>query len=1156
MTLRFLLGRAGTGKTEHCLRETRTALKEAPLGPPILLLVPEQATFQIEHALTNTPGLESVFRAQVISFRRLAYRVLQETGGASRVPIGELGKRMVLRHLLEQHKGRLRAFAGSTDKAGFADSLARAIGELKLYQIGPDSLKERAEQLGGSIGALSSKLMDLSLIYKDFEEFLKDRYTDPDDCLTLLADKLSQSALVRDAEVWVDGFTGFTPQEFSVIDSLLKNAKRVNIALCIDPKEIEQDLNEENLFFPTWETFREIYRRAERAKVPIEPPVILEPKVPERFAQSQALAFVEQRFFSYPTGRMQSYEGIKVAAGVNRRAEVEAAAREIIYLCRSKGLRWKDVAVLLRDMGPYEDLISGIFKEYGIPFFIDNKRDMLHHPMVELVRSLVEIVLKDWAYEPMFRCLKTDLLPISREETDLLENYVLAHGIRGLKRWAAGDWKYLRRYTLGEDSTPSELEAAELELVNGIRQRVVSCLEGFSLGLRRAANAVEITTIIYQLIESLGIGETLQEWALEAQNRGALEEAREHLQVWDALVSLFDELVEAMGGDAVSLENYLAVLESGLESLRLGMIPPGLDQVVIGSMDRSRNANTKAVFILGANEGIFPARQIDEGLFNDAERQHLRENGMSLAPGGRRKAFDEQYLIYLALTRAREMLWISYAMADEEGRALAPSSVVKGIKEMFPQLTETLYQVEPDPQKISEVDISYVVSTTQAFNYLASGLRELRKGRVPASPWWDLYNYFTSVPEAENKLELVLQGVFHTNQEQKLSPEVGRFLYGSPIRASVSQIEKYNACPFAHFASYGLKLRERQLYRLAAPDMGEFFHAALKLFCDRLRENEMDWGDLTEKVCTDLTGQIVEELAPQLQSEILLSTARFRYLTGKLRKNVNRAVLVLAEHARRGTFRPVGVEISFGPGAQMPPVTIELSEASSSIELVGRIDRVDVARKEDKDYLRVIDYKSSDNKISLDEIYYGLRLQLLTYLHVALSHSVQLIGRQGFPGGILYFTVKEPLIPTAGPMPPELVEKERLKMLKMQGFLLGDPEVVKMMDDRLSSGWSELLPVALNKDGAFYSASSVVSNENFQILRCYLQEVFQQAGKAILDGDIAIEPYKYRSLTACIYCSFKPVCQFDLLLEENKFRALKKLTQAQVWQYLSKREVE
>ncbi len=1156
MGLRFILGRAGAGKTEFCLRQINRELRHSPLGNPIIFIVPEQVSFHTEYAIANSEGLKGSLRADVLSFRRLAWRVLQEVGGATRVPIGELGKRMLLRRLLEQHKEELTAFARSVDRPGFADTLARCIGELKIYGISPDDLAEALQEIQQSGGLLLPKIQDMSLLYEKFSAHLAGRYTDPDDYLTLLVERLNVSAMVTGAEVWIDGFTGFTPQEFDVIDQLLLRSARVNVALCLEPRLAETELSESDMFYPTWETYRELVRRAQRLKIPIEQPCRIEPEAAPRF-NGTMLGHIEQAFFRYPTKEYPALEGdsknlpLCIIAGVNRRAETETVARKLITLSRDQGFRWRDAAVLLRDIEPYRDLITDIFGDYDIPFFIDCKRNMMHHPLVEFIRSSLECVIKDWLYEPLFRCLKTDLLPLTRDETDRLENYVLAHGIRGSAKWSE-EWRFGKRYSLDEETELGDNETLELAQINLARQKVYDAFGVYTSEMQDSSCVQDRTAALYNLMDRLEVPQSLERWAVEAEQTGNLLLMKEHLQVWAAVVGLFDEMNETIGGQELGTEEYQAVLDAGLESLQLGLIPPGLDQVMVGSMDRSRHANVKALFIMGANEGVLPARQGDDGVFSEAERGRLAEAGIVLAPGGRRKAFDEQYLIYMALTRARELLWVSYTMADEEGRAMLPSSVVKRLKEICPGTSEVLAEIEP---KVDEANIDSLVVGKGLLTNLVSALREFKKGREIDPLWWEVYNWSTTAPGIKELAEKIYGSLFYINEEKKVAHGIARNLYGQPLRASVSRIERFHACPFAHFAAYGLKLKERKMFRLAAPDMGDFFHGALKRFTEVLAENKQDWGQISSSECREVTAQVVEELAPRLQSEILLSTARYRYLTGKLQRTVNRAALVLAEHARRSNFRPIGVELSFGPGGNLPPVEITLSDGGR-LELIGRIDRVDAGQIGGQDYLRVIDYKSSDHKLALTEVYHGLRIQLITYLHVALNHSARLIGKPGLPGAVLYFTVKEPLITALGPMSPEAVDKEMLRRLKMQGLLLGDVDVVKAMDSEIQTGWSELLPLGINKDGNFYANSQVAEPTQFAALRSYLEELFSRAGEDIQRGIVDINPFKYKSLTACTFCIFKPLCRFDLLFEGNCFRSLAELTSDEVWAYLMRREGE
>ncbi|MDD2422512.1 MAG: PD-(D/E)XK nuclease family protein, partial [Heliobacteriaceae bacterium] len=904
MGLRLILGRAGTGKTRTCLTEIRQALAESPLvGSSLILLVPEQATFQMEQALVAAVETGVVIRAQVYSFRRLAWQVLQEVGGSARLPIGELGKRMVLRQLLENHRPELRVFHRAAGQPGFADTLAGILAELKLYNVATADLALAASRLtaGPDPGLLGDKLHDLELLYQALSEFLAGRYTDPDDYLALLAERLLASTLLAGAVVWVDGFAGFTPQELRVLGALLTVTDQVNVTLCLAPEALAGPPEPGDPFYRTRDTYDRLCRLAREKQAVWEPAVVL-PGPGPRFV-APVLSYLEAAFFARPYPPFSGpLTGLGVYAGVNRRSEVEGVAREIIRLCRDQGYRWREIAVFLRDLEPYDDLITTVFADFGIPFFMDRKRPVRHHPLVELIRSALEAVRRDWAYEPVFRYLKTDLVPVDREAVDRLENYVLAHGIRG-SRWRDDQpWVYRRRLNLerGGDKALTGEEAAELVAVNTARDQARVHLAAFHQAVKGAGDVRQLTTALYQLLLDLGVSGRIAAWSREAEAAGEIETARAHRQVWTGVVDLLDQLVAALGPVPVDLANYAVVVEAGLESLHLGLIPPELDQVLVGSLDRSRSPAIRAAFIPGVTDGVFPARLRDDGVFDDAERERLREvAGLELAPGARRRLLDEVYLVYLALTRAGERCYVSYPLADPEGRALTPSPVIARLRELFPRLT-----VAPGVALAQE---EYDSPPLRCLSDLVPQLRAAVTGQPVDPVWWAVYSWFAGQDGWRDRLRVALAGLWHRNQEPGLPGPVSRLLYGQPLKAGITRLERFQACPFAHFATYGLRLEPRPVFQLGAPDLGQFFHAALQRFGEALYRGGLDWGELTPGQCRELTGQVVAELAPRLQSEILLSSARYRYLTGRLQQTVAQAVTVLGEHARRGRFRPLGL---------------------------------------------------------------------------------------------------------------------------------------------------------------------------------------------------------------------------------------------------------
>jgi len=1144
-----VFGRAGTGKSTLCLEEIRRKLRLKPWGAPLILLVPEQATYQMEVALANTPDLGGSLRAQVLSFRRLGWRVFSETGGGQKVLIGAIGKRMLLRRIILKHRLHLKVFARSATRPGMADLLAQAIGEFKTYRIAPNDLRN----VKTTTGLLFDKLQDLALIYEEFQAALGHGIRDPDDELSVLADKIPYAPLIHGAQIWVDGFTGFTPQELEVLKMILITANEVVLTSPLDPslQSAEHQLESgtfkvgEELFAGPWQTYQDLQRIVSETGARLHAPAVLGNT--QRFKHPW-LWHLETYFTTYPTvvygeGQSSQGEGIRIFSAVNRRAEVEGVALELRRLARDEGLIWNEMAVMTRDLTGYHELITQVFTAYEIPYFLDHKRSVLHHPLIELILSIPEVAGSYWAYEPLFRCLKTDFFPLERDSIDRMENYVLEHGIHG-EGWNKNvQWKYHRQWSLGQNEAQLATEIMFQTELNSSRQTVFDLMAPFIQKVRSSSKTDgltvrEVTEVLYGFLEKLDVPATLTKWAQNDQEEGKLSAAKLHEQIWEAVIQVMDEMVAGLGDECLELEDYALILSSGIEAIELGLIPPGLDQVLVGSLDRSRNPEVRVLFLLGANEGVLPARPTSDGVLDEEERKQLEIAGVALAPKGKAQMYEEQFFIYTALTRATEKLVVCYPLTDEEGKGLTVSPVVTRLMHLFPTLSESFLGNQEDITRISHAAF--------AIHAYAEQLRTLRHGE-PLSPLWEaIEKWLTQDPTRQKQVKQLQTSLFTQNQEERIQRPLARRLYGKRLKASVSRLEQFAKCPFGHYARYGLKLRERSTYQLSSPDMGEFFHALLHDFAIQLKERGLDWGRLTKKESWALVSELAEQLAPNLQHEILLSSARYRYLTHKLKRTVHHAVRVLGEHARRGIFVPIQLEVGFGPAEALPGVNIPLTEGDSLL-LCGQIDRVDAAFLDGKVYLRILDYKSHELTLALDSIYYGLNLQLLTYLDVALQGAeVLLQTTTALPAGFLYFPVLEPQLVEKIPLCSEELEQRRVKAVKVGGYLLANPRVLEAMDSSFSTGNSDLLGLKLKKDGTFTKGASVLTEDEFTLLSSYLHQWFKQTGEEILEGNISLSPFRRGKSTGCQYCAYKPVCHFDPYLTENQYRDLPALKPEEV----------
>ena len=1161
MSVTFLLGRSGSGKTLKIWESVSSAMEQDPLGAPIILLVPEQGSFSAERGLLTTGHSKGSIRAQTLSFSRLAYRVKQETGGNPNIPISDEGKKMLIYKIISRRKEELKLFGASSDRPGFVDRLNRLHTEMKRCCVGASDLEQQLsgmqDSAGGGNPILQSKLHDLKLVFSDLEKEMSQLYMDQEDRLTELSEHISESSFVRGAEVWVDGFHGFTPQEFMVLRQLMLYASKVTIALTLDkPIPYGMQPHELELFHPSAITYIKLRGIAEETEAEVWDE-ILAPAVLPRFIDNPVLAHLEKGFDRRIrwNGTETVEQSITIQAAVSRRAEVEGVLREVLRLAREEGAHYNEMVVMMRNLGDYEHLIAPLFRDYGIPFFLDQKVNELHHPLVEFLRASLDVVRRRWRYEDVFRCVKTDLLlpldgSLTRSDMDSLENYVLACGIQGY-RWTDGrSWRGIPSLTLeGENKVDEE----HLAVMEKCRSAIADPLFRFEKRVVKSRNTRELCTAVYQLLIDTESATKLELMSTKSLEEGRPENSREHRQLWGAVLDLLDQLVEMMGEEKMEFDVFSGILETGLAELQMGLVPPALDQVLVGNMDRTRTSGVKYAFLLGFNEGIVPAQLQEDGVLSEGERLFLEGAGMELSAGISRRLLDERFLIYNALTTPSNKLWVSYACADEDGKSLLPSEVIRHLQLMFHMDGHPLPGL-PLAGRSTLEHMNFVANPEATLRILIMQLRQWRQGIEIPDLWWSVYNWFTESEEWSPRLNKLLQSLFYRNEGVKLKRGTSLRLYGgTTLRGSVSRMEKFVSCPFSHFASYGLKLKDRQLYKLQAPDIGQLFHAALSDMAMRLQKEGRGWGSLTPEECRREAGETVDRLSPLLQGEILMSSKRYGYISRKLKNIVGRASVILGEHARRGSFEPVGLELDFGPGKPLPPLQITLPKGCV-MEIVGRIDRVDMAEGENGLLLRVIDYKSSHTDLKLHEVYYGLSLQMLTYLDVLLTYAEQWLGRKALPAGTLYFHVHDPLLSSSNGMNREQAELELLKRFKMKGLLTADREVVSLMDTSLDKGHSSIVPVAMKSDGSFYSSASVATPEQWTQLLSSVRTTISDIGTRITEGDVAIQPYRIQQETACTFCSFKPVCQFDESVEGNHYHNLAKPGKDAIWDLLARTE--
>jgi len=1139
MSVRFVVGRAGSGKTWRCLEAIRGRLREnAAGGNRLLLIVPEQASFQMERALIETPELSGYTRCEVLSFQRLAYRVFAETGADPRrgdQTIGALGRMMVMRRLIRRERVSLQLLDRVADKPGLIQQLAGTIDELMRENVEPQVLADLAEKSAADNPLAAAKLADVTRLYSAYLDYLIDDRLDPAQYLTLAAERLGRCAWITDAQVWVDGFAGFTRQEADLLVELARRVQRLEIALLVDPSAsaLEADTLPGlsfSLFARTERTLVRLRNDLRSASVAVDEPVRLRPSKLPRFRVPE-LAALERNLFGEQEHSKASRgsalpQGVRVLELPDRRSEVDAAVAEIQRLTREADppMRYRDIAVIVRDQEPYHDLLSAAMRSAGIPCFIDRRQPTVHHPLIELVRSLLAIATDDCRLESVRLTLKTGLLPIGTDEADLLENYLLAHGLAGRARWAS-PWRYTRFFShKDENDKLTEPQRATLARVNEIR---ASWLAAVGPWLETATAGPEMTgrswaSALFGCLEHVGVGEKLYAWATKCEADGLTDEAQVHRQVWTDFLELLDEFVKALGTEPMGIGQFRETIEAGLSEFDLGLAPPTLDQVLVGAIERSRHPALRAALILGFDQAHFPMRRSEDPLLGDQEREALASAGAEIGPSRRRQLLDERMLAYVTLTRASERLWISYPRIDVDGQPVQPSPFLDDVLAAVGGGLE-LERVSDPRARRSPI---WLTRVSELGARLAGELRYRSVADQESEPerravWNALYEAARNRRDWRQTLRRTLAGLKYRNVAE-LKPNLMARAVGDPFVASVSRLEQYAACPFAHFANYSLRLCSRAEADLAAVDVGTLCHAILEKFVAELARADSRLADLEDDEIAERIDAAAQAILPQLSDEMMLAEARNAYLLDRSRAYMARATRWQRDAARVGRFRPRAVEFPFGySGCPAAPLTLT-TPRGRTVRLRGKIDRVDIADLGDELLGMVIDYKTTaDRRLDLTKVYHGLSLQLLGYLLALKQVGESLAGRPIRPVAALYLPLLERFESVAHP--------SREKKTRTQGRGIIDAAALDSLDHTVADkGHSQFLSARIKKDGEPHVNSDLARRDQMAAMMRHVGLRMGELADGLLDGKIDVSPYRLRRRMPCSFCEYQSVCRYEI----------------------------
>ena len=1134
MGIRFVFGRAGSGKSYYCLNQIKKKLTNDK-NNKLIMLVPDQYTFQTEKKLLEYVGEKALLRAEVLSFKRMATRVFDKCGGRAINVIEDSGKNMLIYKLLKDKGEELQYFNRISKQQGFVGIVSKSITEFKKYNISEEILKEKELEIENK--DLKEKVSDLASIYETFNESLHKGYIDSEDILSILAKKLKECALYNDAEIWVDEFTTFTPQQLEVLKVLAKQCKNVNITLCSDG-EIQFTEGETDIFDVIKNTENRILKMMQENNISYKEPVNLNKKNIYRFKDSKELGHIEKYFFNYPFKIYKDdCKDIRLYKANNNYSEVEWVAQDILKLVRDKGYRYKDIAVVCREIDSYDKITSVIFNEYNIPYFLDKKREILSNPLVVLIISALEILVTNWSYESVFKYVKSGLITLETNFIDKLENYILANGIKG--------YKWTRDLLTSQDEELTQEEIEIFEYMEEIRRPIINLYNK----IKGDVTVRKYCTALYEFLLEINAFETMDKWLDDFNNKGMQDKIKEYTQVPDIVMDMLDQAVEVLGDEVVDLKTFSKILISGFEEKEIGVIPMALDQVNIGDIARIKGRDVKALYIVGANDGVLPSANKDEGILSDEDRIELKSMGIELASDTRSRVFEEQFMVYTALTIPSNYLMITYPMADFEGKSLRPSIIIPRLKKILPRLKE---ESEIFNNNLFNDKYHNITAPVPTFNELIEALRrEYEKEEI--EPYWvETFKWFEENEEFKDRTKIIFNGLNYTNLVEKIPREKIKRLYSNDngrLMFSVSRIEKYAQCPFSYYVQYGLKAKDRKVYEFTAPDLGSFMHDILDQFTNKIRKENILWGDLTKDRCAEIVNELVNSKLKNETNSILNSNKKYQYFSERFKKTITKSVTVISEQMRKGEFDIFKSEFDFGDFKDSDPIKLELP-SKETVYLKGRVDRIDKVDLNGETYIRIVDYKSGSKSFDLNELYYGIQIQLLVYLDAILKNSEQILKTQCMPGGILYFKIDNPIIKSKKALTEEEIQVEVLKKLKMDGLLLKNVELVKSMDRDMET-YSLIIPAAFKKDGDFTSTSSVVTESQFELLRKYVNDKMIEICEEMLSGEVKIEPCKSSKVTYCDYCDYSSICQFDTSIKDNKYKIILRKKKDDLWDAMS-----
>lgn len=1134
MSLKFIFGPSGSGKSRQIYNEITERAGENP-RQNFLIVVPDQFTMQTQKELVLLNHRGGIMNIDVLSFGRLNHRIMEEVGREEIPVLDDTGKSLVLQKVAANLKEELPVLGSFLHRQGYIHEVKSAISEFMQYGIGTEDVS-RLIAYAGRRGALVGKLKDLETLYKGFTEYIKGNFITTEETLDVLRRSLHKSKLLPGSVVVFDGFTGFTPIQNRLIQELMQVCGEVILTVTLGEGENPYVKDgEQKLFYLSKKTVADLDKLAKEAGVPRAKDTFIGTYY--RFEQAPALRHLEKNLFRYPFRPYEEEQSeISLFETTAPRDEVHQTGLKIRELVREQGLAYRDIAVIMGDLEGYAPFVETEFAQMEIPCFIDRTRGIALNPMIEYIKSALELFEKNFTYEAVFHYLRSGMADLERSEIDELENYVIRIGIRGYR-------SYSRLFT--RKTAEAEKDEEALGRINHLRERMMEQLS--PLVIKKEGRVKDYIDGLYDFLVQNKVQNKLVEYERQFEEQGQLSRAREYAQIYRLVMELLDQIYELLGEEVIPLAEFREILEAGFGEIQVGTIPQNVDRVVVGDMERTRLKQVKALFFLGVNDGNIPKSASKGGIISDMDREFLRESELELAPSPRQQMYIQRLYLYLNMTKPSEKLYLSWSKVDSSGRSLRPAYLIDTVRKLFPGIPVEYPQLRPTLEQI--------VTPAEGAGYLADGLREYVSGtlsREKTVEFFTLYRVYGEETLA-GKRSFLTDAAFRRYQDTGLSAAVARALYGKYLENSVTRLETYAACAYRHFLQFGLTLKERQEFSFENVDMGNVYHAVLETFAAKLAEKGYTWFDFPEDFGRQAVQEALEAYAATYGDTVLYSSARNEYAITRMGRILTRTVLTLQRQLKKGSFTPDSYELSFQYADHLDSVNIALSE-QERMHLQGRIDRIDVSEDEEHVYVKVIDYKSGNKRFDLAALYYGLQLQLVVYMNTALElEAKKHPGKEAVPAALLYYHIDDPSVESPVELTPEELEEQLTRQLRMHGVVNASPDIIERLD-RYMEDKSDVIPVEKKKDGTFSARSSVMSGGELQLVSDYVSRKITEIGREILQGTISLNPYERGKEEACTYCAFRKVCGFEAGMPGCSKRKLEELDKEEIFRRMAETE--